>query len=220
MNRQDLRSELSFLLNFSETSADQDFSTTRLNKALQWVYEDEVRQAKLEGLSRRFRKTTTFVWPASQVRLELPQAVHQKNVQAFWDITNSDPGYRIIVRETNLDGGDAYWFDNKTLQWGSVGPASTLTIRAEFLASAEFLAGDQDEPQLIPPDYHKLIVWGAAVLLRSIADEQPPEFWAMKHKELQHDFWKFLSRGQPISDTPTVSNSLADVEDNAFMRGI
>lgn len=207
MNRGQLREELSFLLNFNEGQADQDFSTTRLNKAIQWAYEDEVRQAKLEGQTRWFRKVKTFIWAADDIRMELPQGLHKKMLQQLWDITSNDPGTPIIVRENGYSGGDIFWYDNKQLQWGENGPNSDVTIQADYLAECEQLTDDGDEPDLIPNEYHKLIVWSAAVFLRTVADEAPPASWQRELQMLRLGFWKVLSRGRPFTDSATVSQT-------------
>ena len=207
MNRGEMRSDLSFIVNVDEGTANQDFSTSRLNKAIQWCYDEEVRKAKLRGQVRWFKKTAQITWPASQVRLKLPTSLSKRNLVGLWDFTNADPGYPIVVRETSLDGGDCWWFDNDTLQWGTTGPSSAVTVHIEYLEDAEFLASDSNEPDLIPTDYHKMIVWGAAVFLRAVGDEAPPAFWVQQHSELQMDYWKFLSKGRPFTDGPSVQNN-------------
>jgi hypothetical protein len=183
MNRKELRDELAFLLNFNEDQPDQDFTATRLNKALQYAYEDEVRQGKLEGQLRWFKANATLTWPASQVTLKLPSTLQRAGLIEFWDITEADPGVPFVIRENWQQGGDVHWLNFDTLQWGETGPDSEKTLRV---------------------DYHMLIVWAAAVFLRDVADEAVPQRWAQKHRELQMDFWKFLSRGRPFSDVPVV----------------
>lgn len=205
MNRKELRDELAFVLNFNEDQPDQDFTAARLNKALQYAYEDEVRQAKLEGQLRWFKANTEFTWPASQTTLTLPPTLQRAGLIEFWDITSNDPGVPITIRENWQQGGDLHWLNFDTLQWGEDGPASATTLRVDFMAYPEKLLNDQQSPILIPIDYHHLIVWAAAVYLRDIADEAVPQRWDRKHREIQMDYWKFLSRGRPFSDVPVVN---------------
>jgi hypothetical protein len=204
MNRKELRDELAFLLNFNEDQPDQDFTATRLNKALQYAYEDEVRQGKLEGQLRWFKANATLTWPASQVTLKLPSTLQRAGLIEFWDITEADPGVPFVIRENWQQGGDVHWLNFDTLQWGETGPDSEKTLRVDFMAYPEKLLNDSQSPLLVPVDYHMLIVWAAAVFLRDVADEAVPQRWAQKHRELQMDFWKFLSRGRPFSDVPVV----------------
>lgn len=210
MNRSELRSEVGFLLNFNEGQADQDFSTSRLNKAVQYVYELELEQAKQIGMSHWFRKTQNISWPSGQVTLELPSSLDQANLIGIYDITNANPGNQIVIRETAQDNGDAFWLDYKTLQWASTGPSEDKTLQVHYLARAETLAGDADSPTLIPPQFHWVLVWSAATYLRKIADEDAPQSWMSELKDWRHRYWKFLTRGRPLSDTPTITNSFTN----------
>ncbi len=208
MNREQLRQEVAFLVNFTEGTADQDFTVARLNKAIQYAYRNEVRQAKLTGLSRWFKKVAQISWPASQVRYKLPNSLSKKNIIAFWDITNSDPGYVLDVRGDSLSGSSLFWYEADTLQWASTGPSAATTLLIEYLADSEYLAADGDSPDLIPADYHDLLVWSAAIYLRTVGDEQPPSHWVAEREQFRYDFWKFLSKGRPFTDTPSVMTNL------------
>ena len=213
MNREQLRDEVAFLLNFNEDQADQDFTTAQLNRAIQYAYQDEVRQAKLEGQMRHFKKTTSVTWTASTPTLTVPSTLQGKALIALWDVTNADPGTRLIVRDNSYEGGDVFWLDNSTLQWGSDGPSSDTTVRFEYMAEPETLISDAEEPQLMPISHHWLIVWSAAIYLRTVADEGAPQAWLAKQREFRLGFWKWLSRGKPYSDIPSVSNSLGNEGD-------
>lgn len=204
MNFKEMRSELAFLLSFNEGEADQDFATARLKKALQFAYDDEVRQAKLEGQYRWFKSNSQFTWPANQVTFTLSSSIAKAGIIDFWDITSSSPGVRLTVRENWEQGGVVWWLKNDTLQWGNLGPQSDRTIQVDFLAVTEKLLDDTQIPNLMPPEYHWLIVWSAAVYLRQVADEGVPDSWFGRYKAMQMDYWKTLSRGRPFSDVPTV----------------
>lgn len=213
MNRGEMRAAVAFRVSFDDDEADQDFTSKRINIALQETYQDEVRQAKLEGRASWFRKTSFLEWPASQVQLVLPSTLSRRGLLAIWDATNGDTGSRLSIADTSSDGSGIWWYDNQTLQYGESGPSSALTLRIEFEAEAEFLgdpnttAGDANEPQLIPPDYHMMLVWGAACFLKDVGDEQAPQRWVLRHREMQKDYWKLLSKGRPFTDTPIVGGS-------------
>lgn len=206
MKRRDLRSELAFLLSVEEDSADQAFQTTRLNKAVQYAYEHEVRQAKLEGQSRWFKANANLSWPASQVTFVLPQVISKAGIIQIWDITHSDPGIQLSVRDGPYQS-EIHWLNHSTLQWGDVGPSEAKTLRVDYMAVAEWLAGDDDEPLLVPPEYHWLLVWSAACFLRTVGDESAPQQWERTLAEFRIDYWKYLSRGRPYSDVPAMTYS-------------
>ncbi len=213
MNRGEMRAAVAWRVSFSDDAADQDFTTKRINLALQETYTDEIRQAKLEGRASWFRKTTYLTWPASQTQLQLPLSISRRGILAIWDETSGSPGARLSIGDTSLDGSGIWWAENDKLQYGSSGPASALTLRVEYEANAEFLgdpnttAGDTLEPALIPQDYHMLLVWGAVVLLKEVADEQVSRDIRQRYQAIQRDYWKFVSKGRPFSETSIVGGS-------------
>lgn len=66
------------------------------------------------------------------------------------------------------------------------------------------MSSDSDTPELIPAEYHELIVWSAACDLKSIGDEAAPAEWMQTRNEFRIDLWKYVSRGRPLDDVPQV----------------
>ena len=199
MDLKTLRSELAFLVNFTEGAADQDFVTARLNKALNRAYTKEVASAKLVATRKFFLANESHTWPASTLRFSLPKSLRGKALVDWQDVTDGEPGVR-------LDG--ISWFDRDTLQWdGEDGPGSARTIRFFYEAVAEELIANEQEPRLIPPEYHMLIVWTAACFLRGIGDDVVPRDWKIEREELRLDYQKWVARGRPLTDTPRVRDS-------------
>lgn len=217
MNRGQMVDELSFVLNFNENQVSQDFSASRLRKALQWGYETVVRMAKIEGQKRWFKKNGTYTWASGVVRLALPNNFHQKSLLALWDATQNSPGFPLQVRE-GFDDGELFWYDNRTLQWGTQGPAADKTIFVEYLAEPEVIPVSTDfdaaEYDLVPPGHHWLIIYEAAVFLKEIADENVPQRIVTRLEEARHDYWKFLSLGRPFSDPATINDTWANNSDD------
>jgi hypothetical protein len=123
-------------------------------------------------------------------------------VYSIQDITNEDPGPELQFDDRGLYG--LRWVDRSTLQWGVDGPSSARSLRVEFVPQAETMANDDEEPLLIPPAHHELLVYSAAVTARFGADEGAPGDWKDHLRELRMDYWKFISKGRPFSDTPVV----------------
>lgn len=204
MNRKQLREELAFLLNFTEGTADQDFVTNRLNKGLDRAYNQIVERAKLHGGSAYFRGVTAnFTWAASAQTLAVPVTVSQFTIEDVYNITAGEPGFPLVFGN-DAAGGDLFWKDNVTWQWGGTGgPGSAMTLRAVVQQTAENLT-ELAEPQLIPAQFHWLIVWQAAVLMRLAADEKAPADWKEQFRELTLDYQKYVSRGRPLSLVPSI----------------
>jgi hypothetical protein len=110
-----------------------------------------------------------------------------------------------------------YFLDRNTLRWGSEGPDAERTLRLTYLAVAEALVEDEDEPQLISPEYHELLAYSAAIELRAFADEEIPSAWQKRYLQFQMEFWKAASRGRPhIGGDVTVINRHADDTAGAY----
>jgi hypothetical protein len=200
MNRGELRAEVAFAVNFTEATASQDFVQARLNKAIQAGYRKLIERAKLNGSRVFFQMNNEFTWPADAQTLAVPASLVQKTIVDIYDITDGEPGLPIVVGRDAQSGGSIFWLDHKTWQWSTVGgPSSAVNFRALYEAVAENLVADSDVPELVPPQFHDLIVWEAAVLLRQIADEGSPAEWRHERDELRADFYKHCSRGRPAS---------------------
>jgi hypothetical protein len=200
MNRGTLRQELSFLLNAEENAADQAFNTSRLNKAIDQAYEREWERAKLHAngeFSKMYQDGLT--WPASQLRLVLPESLASKTIIDIYDITSGEPG-AVLISKSNYT-----WADRGTLQWvGTTGPGSAKSLRVYYEAVAEPLINDDAVPVLIPPQFHQLLVWSAGCQLRAGADERMPPDWVTERDDLRLDCYKHLSRGKPLSAPPVM----------------
>jgi len=209
MNFTELQNRLKFVLDFNDTQTDGAFTATRVKQALNLAYEREVFKAEAEGSRRYFKTTTSFTWPAGQLTYALTAPLSQATIIRMSDVTSTDPGYNLVFSEQGFSG-DLHWKDRKTIQWGTTGPGSAKTIRVEYYPRPTELVEDEDELEMIPVQFHELLVWSAAVFLRTVADERPPQHWVNERDEFRIDFWKFLSQGRPISDTPTITNSHPD----------
>lgn len=193
----ELLSLTKFILNFNDGQADQDFSDIRLKQLLNLVYLDEVNKAKQEGLKRHFRAFKEETWAASAVTYTLPPTIAQAELISVVDVTDNSIGYPISFSEEGSIG--LFWKDHNTLQWGLTGPSSARTLRFYYYAQPAELVAEDDVPELIPDAFHQLLAWAAAVYARTIADEAAPNMWSHKLEELRFDYWKYISRGRPIS---------------------
>ena len=196
MNLLELRDDLEFCLNATSGQTHQDFTTSRLNKSLNRAY---VR----EGGRNWFLAQEEVVWTANQNTFVLPTHIRHRQMYEVWDVTSGDLGTRVHFGDNGLDG-NIFWLDHKTLQWGTSGPGTDRTLRVQYYAEPEELIADSDEPTLIPVPFHELLVWSAAVWLRSIADEKPPEAWVMQREELRFGYYKHIARGRPVTTKPWI----------------
>lgn len=204
MNFLELQTEVKDLLNFNSGQTDQDFTTTQVKNAINRAYDREIVRARQHAMKAYFQKTDTLSWPASQLTMPLPANLKYKDLIRITDTTNADPGYELVFDDT-AQTADVFWKDSNTLQWGSAGPSQAKTLRFEYIASAVKMVADIDEPLLLPPEFHELLVWSAAIDLRRRADEASPGEWQAAYKELQTDLWKHVMRGRPHQNVATIT---------------
>lgn len=201
-----LRKVLDRKLNFNKGQANQNFDSDELNDMINESYNLEVEMAKQEGNPDFFRMNETFTWPASEPEYVLEAAVVDLQHFQFFDITDGRPGYPLRVGGRE-NPGDFFFVDRNTLRWNTEsGPSSARTIEVEYMAAAEELEADNDEPRLIAPPYRELIALSAAITARDEADEQHPATWAQRLTLLRAAFWKSLA-DRPKSKPSVVLSS-------------
>jgi hypothetical protein len=199
-------------LNFNDSQSDQDFTEAQILSAINMAYSEECSKAKQEGLRRWFRASTEFTWEADEVTYTLPSALNRISLFRLVDVTSdAEPGTQLLFSEEGSHG-DIFFKDRNTLRWGSTGPNEDKTIRAYYFAAAEELSEDTDVPELVPDEFHELIPLSAAILLRGMAEEIPPPWWLEKQREYRYEFWKFISRGRPLDDIPSVEMYEGDLD--------
>ena len=202
MKFEDLEDELGDLLNFTSGGTDQDFSATQLKKALNRAYTREVRTAKLEGFQEWFKAVEEVTWTANSVTYTLPTSLRMRDIIEIQDITSYDPGYEITIHQGSTGG--IFWKDRKTLQWGQDGPPEDKTLRFFYFLQPVEMVNPDDEPDVIPSDFHEMLYWSAACELRKRADEKAPFSWEKELGDIRLDYYKTLSRGRPVSQPPSV----------------
>lgn len=212
MNRKQLRSELAFLLVVIEGDSDQDFATLRLNKLIDRAYNLEVERAKTAAVKDYFKGfTDDFTWTAAEDTLTVPDSLIGVSILTVMDITNGEPGIPLTFSRSGQGGGDIFWKDRETWQWSTVGgPSADLTLRGIYEQIAVDLQDDEAEPTLVPSQFHWMLVWSAAILGRSGADDMVPQDWRAELRDMRLDFHKHVSKGRPQSLTPMTRQSDED----------
>ncbi len=206
MNFGELQDQVKFLLNFNDGATDQDFSLTRIKQAINMAYKREVNRAQQHGNRDFFTAYEDHTWSSGESTFTLPASIKKRSgkIVRFEDVSSTGLGTLLDIG-TRASDGLVVWRDRETLYWGDSGPSEDKTIRIIFLSDAQDLATDADEPSLIPPAFHELIVWSAAVFLREVADEEAPPSWKRRLEDLQDDFWKALSRGRVFESEDWIS---------------
>lgn len=195
-----LRDKVARKLNFNVSQTDQDFAGPAsdayklIDDYINEAYLLEVNRAKVEIGAQPFRAQHSFTWAASSVTLTLPQHLLDQQMERLDDETDQTPGTTLWVSDRPSTGSIA-WYDRNTLIWGSTGPASARTLKAFYLAAPQELKSPLAEPSLVPPDHRWLIVWSAAIIGRSEADERAPEKWEQHLATTRNDYHALLSRG-------------------------
>jgi len=207
MNLDALRTKVSFLVNFNTGQADQDFAGTTADSnrdvdfAINEAYRDEVEKGKQNGNRNYFLETRSFTWPAGEQTQPIPLDVLGKTIIAFRDDTQLTPGPIAPKFDALVEGSGLFIVNRRTFGLQPApGTARTFTIL--FLANAAEMKESDDEPELIQPQFHDLIVWSAAILLKQVADQRSPPEWLSKQLDYRNQWWKFLSLGSPVLHPP------------------
>lgn len=215
MNRGEMREQLGFLLNFNESQVDQAFTAARLNKELQYAYDRIVRRCKQQSSKAWFTRYVDATWTSGSLTYTPPSVALRGFLMLFrMDSTNTNQfKHRIEVGQAFPAGfenssanpypysesaNQVFWLDNDTLQWGNdTGPSEDIYLRFVYLAYAETLEDDDDEPSLIPPEHRETIVLEALRRLRGAADGQYESWIVEDLNNAMFDLIKFLSGGRP-----------------------
>ena len=190
-----MRDMLALMLNFNAGQTNQDFTDAQLNDSLYRAYRREVRMAKLEGEKSWWLAFQDFTWAASTTTITAPDVMKQ-GFLTLRDVTEDEVGEEVQFSSSGT-GGDVFWKDRNTLQWGTQGPGSERTLRVFYKARMEKWAADDDSPAIMPEEYHELIVYSAAIELRDFADNgQVPQRWLQERQETRFDYWKHAALGK------------------------
>lgn len=218
-NLGDLRDLTSWIVNFNEGQTDQDFAgpstdaNKHINRALNLCYSKELELAIQNCGVRAFMRRTSFTWPADATSLDIPWELRGKTIHRFKDNTSLSPGPTLAIWDDMVDGSGMFMKSVDKYGWYPA-PSSDLTIRVIYIADANDLINDGDEPELLPLRNRELIAWSAAVWLRTVADEAPPQAWLMEREEQRQRWWKTLTMGYPQGiPPPRIRNDNPDVAD-------
>lgn len=208
----DVLDEVKLLLNFNPRQTNQDFTVNNIKRVINRVYEREVSLAKTEGGKLYFMAKQDCTWEADELTFTLPKFAQRGHILTIQDITNSSSsmGSSFVFSDFGNMGGP-FWVDRKTLQYGSVAPASDVTIRFYYLAVPEELIKDSDIPDLIPEDHREVLIWSSAIRLRKMGDEAAPRDWIAERDEMRMDFHKYVGRGRPNDNVPWIRPNEAEL---------
>lgn len=193
MNLADLRDQLEFILSNNDAQDDTEYTSTRLDKAINWAYENVWNEIRATIGRANQIASYDIEWPSGDVNFTLPEALQGKALYAFYDMTQGYPGYKMTLQ-----------FESRNvLRWLPTGPGADTDIRVYYKADVEVLADDSDVPTLIPPAHHQLISYDAAIQLTQIADREVPRSWEAKHQKLMLLATKELAT-RPLSDRSAI----------------
>jgi len=199
----ELTDRLKFLVGFNSNQTDQDFIgpatdvDLHFRDTLNEAYVDEVEEVVQNADPRYFYRVLQVTWPAASLQYTLPAGLRDANIIKMTDVTNNVIGEDIAISDRS-EGGFVFWYDNETLQWGTVGPAAARTIDITFQADPKEMQLDSEVPELIPEKFRHLLVWSAGLKLRAIADEQVPPEWTRQRNAIRERLIKGLAMGRPI----------------------
>ena len=197
-------------LEFDSTEPDQAFGGTaadpfkRIRDWLNEFYTSLVNEVALEAPKEPFEVIHSFTWPSDQQEYELPKEVAWSKSLYLVDTTRGPPGEELFVYNSARSTG-IWWKDRRTLVHpNSTGFNEDKTMEWHYLADAEELIDDAQEPILVPYRFRYLLVWGTAVYARSEVDEDVvPQSWATRVMKLKEDFSLDLCQGRLNFTLPT-----------------
>ena len=218
---EELRDRLSWIIDFNATQIDQDFRgpSSRVNKRvddeLNLAYRREVEEGK-KVRELHFQRVHQFTWPASAATLDIPDGLLGKRVFRIRDNTDQAPGPILQVWDLGNHGQGFYKYDNDTWGWYPA-PSSARTLVAEYLADAEWMKGDTDQPSLIPVRHREMLPLSAAVNMHRTApvtDTATFATWLSHLGELRFAWHKEIARGSPTEHPPArIRNAYPDINE-------
>lgn len=218
MNLAELRNRLNWLLHFNPTQADQAFAGESANdtyKHIDYLLNASGREEiRLGQLVRRGAYKARYVlsWPTSATTVDIPALLRGAQILHINDVTDSDTVGTLVPFNEEFVAGVNGWYQYSTTQWGQYpAPGSARTYNVIYLARWVDLRNPADVPGLIPEDLHDLLLWSAAVLGRTVADESPPAAWLKQRDELRQQYHFQLAKGVPMIYPPTVLNLNPDL---------
>lgn len=194
-------------LNFNSAQTDQDFAGSSndafaiIDDFINEAYVTEYNEARQEVGVDYFRETVTDTWPQSQLLYILPSPLQSDSLLDLTDITNSPRGTPLLPQSKDAQTR-IFWKDNKTLQYDTTGPGSTMTLELGYLGQPSQMKDELDEPYLIPNSFRWLLVWSACIIGRALGDEAPPQFWVTRRDEQREQYHLALSKGKPLTSGP------------------
>jgi len=200
MRLEELRDKVNFLVNFNSAQSDQSFAgpSTDTNKYIDWAinesYREEVRIARRMISRNAFLKTFPMTWSANAETMSIPEEVRGKDIVAIRDDTDQSPGVILSFSDNTglIDG--IYVYDYETWGWDSA-PSQDKTLSIYYLATPNEMKNAGDSPELLKPDDHDILTWGAAIILRMSADESAPLKWEARHEDLRWQLHKGIAQG-------------------------
>jgi hypothetical protein len=195
------------LVNFNSTQTDQSFAgpTAETNRYIDWAineaYREEIKLGRRNVSRDAFMKQYSFTWEADDASVTIPDEVKGKDILGIRDDTNQSPGRFLTFHKINSDIDGVYVSDRDTWGWYPK-PSADRELVVFYLASPKNLNNADDEPDLLQEDDQDLLVWSAAILLRTAADDEAPSSWSRKQFDLRMSFWKGLASGRPMINPP------------------
>ena len=197
-----IRNLVSYRVNFNTGQTDQDFrgpaayANQRIDEAINEAYSDECMRGKIGGSRPWFKRIHSFTWGADATTLAIPEVLRDRDIEIMLDVTDTTPGVPVQVWDGVSEGSGFYRRDMDTWGWLPT-PTAARTLEATYIAEGVEMDQDGDIPDLIPLQHRWLLVWSAAILLKTIADESAPREWVKRQEALRYAFHKTLSLGQP-----------------------
>lgn len=198
MNRREIRDYAGFILGFNDAQTEGDFTAARLNNAINWAYEQRWNETKQQVARKSLVEYTDETWPSGDTSFELPAYLRGKALYKFVQVSSD------VEMELSVS-----FKTRNVLQWDASGPTGDITLRCYYIASAEKLETDDQVPALIPPAHHQIISWDAAILLKTIADQEVPSSWSEMQSNLSMSLVKDMD-SRPLADYARISPLLSD----------
>lgn len=205
------RQKVSRIVNFNDGQPDQDFVGDSINDSFGRIDDainecaGNVRNFLLNNVGQvPLERTVSDTWPSGSVTHTLN--VDPADIISIYDVTNDAVGQPLYT-QNKVYNTLIFWKDGRTLQWGTAGPGSALTLQITYVMNAGELNEPMQEFEFLPYAHRHVINWGAAVLLRTMADESAPQNWTQHYDTLLEDLEMHLSKGQPMeTGRPRIQN--------------
>lgn len=190
-----MRALCKLYLNVNASQLNDDITDAQWNAFIQQAYNDVWMRVRTQVSRATLLSSTDLTWPAGQQTMTLPTNLQNALIYDIWRIDgNGNPlcQFQAFFETRNV-------LRNPTIFFNAAG----WQIRLYFVPEIEQLTNDEAIPNLIPPQYHSVLVWETLLVVKALYDKEIPASWEKKRDEVDFSLIKEQST-RPVAQRSNI----------------